>query len=211
MASRNIKPEVRVFSLQFSPTGQAWAAATTEGLLIYSLDVGLVFDPFQLELGITPDTVKIALNIKEYAKALMMALRLNEKQLIQRVVENIPLSDIELTATSLPDIYIDKILKFIASELELTRHIHFYLLWIETILTKHGPKINSSLQMPILLTLQKNMQKKYDDISKICDFNQYTMSYLKKLGEFKAKKSAIAVTNADEESIASSTEEMDID
>lgn len=211
MASRNIKPEIRVFSLQFSPTGQAWAAATTEGLLIYSLDVGLVFDPFQLELGITPDTVKIALNAKEYSKALMMSLRLNEKLLIQRVIENVPLTDIELTAASFPDIYVDKILKFIASELESTRHIHFYLLWIETILTKHGAKINSSLQMPILLMLQKNMQKKYDDISKICDFNQYTMSYLKKLGEFKAKKSIIAVSNADEESVISSIEEMDID
>ncbi|XP_012140709.1 periodic tryptophan protein 2 homolog isoform X2 [Megachile rotundata] len=191
MASRNIKPEIRVYSLQFSPTGQAWAAATTEGLLIYALDVGLVFDPFQLELGITPETVKIALNAKEYSKALMMSLRLNEKLLIQRVIESIPLTD--------------------TSELESTRHIHFYLLWIETILTKHGSKINSSLQMPILLMLQKNMQKKYDDISKICDFNQYTMSYLKKLGEFKAKKSIIAVTNADEESVISSIEEMDID
>lgn len=71
MASRKLKPEVRVYYLQFSPTGkinflirivvnykkqsaihnfclfyaaQAWAAATTEGLLIYSLDVGFVFD-----------------------------------------------------------------------------------------------------------------------------------------------------------------------
>ncbi|XP_034195473.2 periodic tryptophan protein 2 homolog [Osmia lignaria lignaria] len=211
MASRSIKPEVRVFSLQFSPTGQAWAAATTEGLLIYSLDVGLVFDPFQLELGITPDTVKIALNENEYAKALMMALRLNEKLLIQRVVENIPLSDIELTTANLPDIYVDKVLKFIASELELTRHVHFYLLWIETILTKHGAKINSALQMPILLTLHKNMQKKYDDLSKICDFNQYTMSYLKKVGEFKAKKPMNVEINSDEESEKSSIEEMDVD
>lgn len=40
MASRNFKPEVRVFSVRFSPTGQSWAAATTEGLLIYSLDKG---------------------------------------------------------------------------------------------------------------------------------------------------------------------------
>lgn len=74
---------------------------------------------------------------------------------------------VELTAANLPDVYVDKVLKFIASELELTRHVHFYLLWIETILTKHGAKINSALQMPILLTLHKNMQKKYDDLSKM--------------------------------------------
>lgn len=74
---------------------------------------------------------------------------------------------VDLTVTDLSDVYVEKLLKFIASELELTRHIHFYLLWIETILTKHGPRINSALQMPILLMLQKNMQKKYDDLSKM--------------------------------------------
>lgn len=77
------------------------------------------------------------------------------------------LVSVELTVTSLAEIYIVKVLKFIASELESSRHIHFYLLWIETILTKHGPRINSALQMPILLMLQKNMQKKYDDLSKM--------------------------------------------
>lgn len=40
MASRNYKPEIRVFSVRFSPTAQSWAAATTEGLLIYGLDKG---------------------------------------------------------------------------------------------------------------------------------------------------------------------------
>lgn len=104
----------------------------------------------------------------------------------------------------MPDVYIEKLLKFIASELESTRHVHFYLLWIETILTKRGSQINTALQMPVLLMLQKNMQKKYDDLSKMlvllyilnyilssikhwinlecyfcrCDFNQYTINYI---------------------------------
>lgn len=52
----------------FCEIGQAWAAVTTEGLLIYSLDIGLMFDPFQLELGVTPDTVKETLDERDYAK-----------------------------------------------------------------------------------------------------------------------------------------------
>lgn len=44
MASRNYKPEIRVFSVRFSPTAQSWAAATTEGLLIYALDKGMVIN-----------------------------------------------------------------------------------------------------------------------------------------------------------------------
>jgi len=40
MSSRRFQPEVRVFSVRFSPTGQAFAAAGTEGLCIYALDKG---------------------------------------------------------------------------------------------------------------------------------------------------------------------------
>lgn len=47
--------------------GQAWAAVTTEGLLIYSLDIGLIFDPFELELGVTAGTVKETLCKQDYA------------------------------------------------------------------------------------------------------------------------------------------------
>lgn len=67
MASRVFKPEVRVFSLQFSPTGEQWAAATTEGLLIYALSIGLVFDPWELQIGITPKAVKDAIKNEEYS------------------------------------------------------------------------------------------------------------------------------------------------
>ncbi|XP_015588288.1 periodic tryptophan protein 2 homolog [Cephus cinctus] len=199
MASRSMKPEVRVFSLQFSPTGQAWTAATTEGLLIYSLDIGLVFDPFQLALGITPDTTKEALRNKNYTEALLMALKLNEKILIQQVVESISHESVALTVAGLPDVYVERILKFIAAELERTRHVHFYLIWVETILTIHGPRINSTSSMPILLTIQKNMQQKYEELTKICDFNNYTMKYIQRIGELKSTKTNEIVVTVDDD------------
>ncbi|XP_015187730.1 PREDICTED: periodic tryptophan protein 2 homolog [Polistes dominula] len=191
MASRSMKPEVRVYSLQFSPTGQSWGAATTEGLLIYSLNTEFMFDPFQLEIGITPVTTKEALSKQEYSKALMMALRLNEKPLIRQCLEAVPCKNIELVIRTLADTYVEKVLKFITNELESTRHIHFYLLWIEVILTNHGHKMTMIFQMPVLLMLQKNMQKMYDDLSQICDYNQYTISYIRKMGEIKAAKSKV--------------------
>lgn len=54
--------QVRVFSLKFSPTGEQWAAATTEGLLIYSLSFDMVFDPWDLQLQTTPQAIKKAIN-----------------------------------------------------------------------------------------------------------------------------------------------------
>ncbi|NXX09571.1 PWP2 protein, partial [Larus smithsonianus] len=70
--------------------GRSWAATTTEGLLIYSLDSGLIFDPFELDIDITPSNIHKTLHQKEYTKAIIMAFKLNEKKLIQEVIEAVP-------------------------------------------------------------------------------------------------------------------------
>ncbi|KMU73218.1 transcriptional repressor rco-1 [Coccidioides immitis RMSCC 3703] len=46
--ARNTRPEIRVTSARFSPTGRSFCASSTEGLLVYSLDTDLVFDPLQI-------------------------------------------------------------------------------------------------------------------------------------------------------------------
>lgn len=48
------RPQVRSRAVALSPTGQSWAAATTEGLLLYTLDQGATFDPTDLTEDITP-------------------------------------------------------------------------------------------------------------------------------------------------------------
>lgn len=185
MAERSAKPEIRVFYIQFSPLGQSWAAATTEGLLIYSLNAALLFDPFQLELGVTPEAIDIALQLNEYSKALIAALKLSEISYIRKVVENVPLCDISLTIYNLPDIYVEKLLTFIGDELETTKHVQFYIKWIDNIFKERGELFNTLTLMPVLIMLQKSTQEKYDVLSKLCDFNQHTMKYFKQMGKLK--------------------------
>lgn len=96
MSSRSLKPEVNVFSVRFSPSGVSFAAACTEGLMIYSLDKGIVFDPYQLSVEVTPKAVRELLEKKEYSPALLMALKLNELPLIHECIECIPVRDGEL-------------------------------------------------------------------------------------------------------------------
>jgi len=48
--------------------GQAWAAATTEGLLVYSLDAGMVFDPFLLDESVTPVSIRKTLQDGDWPK-----------------------------------------------------------------------------------------------------------------------------------------------
>lgn len=98
MASRNFKPEIKVFSVRFSPSAQSWAAATTEGLLIYSLDQGIVFDPINLSLEVTPKAARDCLKNFEYSSALIMALKLNESNLILEIIEQIPYTNSKYNA-----------------------------------------------------------------------------------------------------------------
>jgi periodic tryptophan protein 2 len=71
-SKRHVRPAIRTRSVRFSPTGRQWACCTTEGLLLYSLDETLLFDPFQLDIDITPDTILQTLQQHLYLKALIV-------------------------------------------------------------------------------------------------------------------------------------------
>ena len=74
-------------------TDQSWAVGTNEGLLIYSLDQKLTFNPYDLTESVTPDAILEALTAQELNRALTMSLKLNELSVIQHVIEAIPLAN----------------------------------------------------------------------------------------------------------------------
>lgn len=138
LSRRKYRQEVRTKCVRFSPTGRSWAAASTEGLLIYSLDETIMFDPFDLDLELTPQSLLTLLANGEHLKALIMAFRLNEKYLIQKVYESVPREHIRLLTGQIPSTYIPSFLQFISSHMDKSPHIEFDLLWINAILITHG-------------------------------------------------------------------------
>ncbi|KAH0559711.1 hypothetical protein GP486_003772 [Trichoglossum hirsutum] len=141
---RKARPEVRISAIAFSPTGRAFCAASTEGLLIYSLDESLQFDPFDLDTDITPATTLATLCTRNYLKALVMAFRLNERYLIRQVYEGIPVSDIPLVVRELPVVYLGGLLRFVVSSVDGTPHLEFNLLWVQQLLLQHGRYIRDN-------------------------------------------------------------------
>ncbi|KAF8889622.1 quinon protein alcohol dehydrogenase-like superfamily [Infundibulicybe gibba] len=156
MSKRRYRREARTKCVRFSPTGRAWAAASTEGLLIYSLDDQISFDPFDLSIDLTPQSIAEVLASREYLKALVMAFRLNEKPLIQRVYESVPRGDIRLLARQVPEQYVAMLLRFVAEHLEHSPHLEF----------------------DYCGALQKGLTDFEHSISKLCDENASTLSYL---------------------------------
>lgn len=90
--SRTYKPIVKVYSTKFSPTGLMWAAASTEGVILYSLDPGGTFNPLNASIGISPQAVLEALDKKMYDFALLIAVHLNIATTTTMVLETTPYS-----------------------------------------------------------------------------------------------------------------------
>lgn len=66
MSLRKTRLAIRVTNIQFSPSGRSFACATTQGTSVYSLDDYLLFDPFDLELDVTPAKVEELLRDGEF-------------------------------------------------------------------------------------------------------------------------------------------------
>ncbi|XP_028835063.1 PWP2 small subunit processome component [Denticeps clupeoides] len=205
MSSRRFKPEIRVSSLRFSPTGRSWAATSTEGLLIYSLDASLVFDPYDLSLDVTPVSVRRQLKRKEWASAILLAFRLNESALIREVIEAVPHDQIAVVCSLLPDVYVEKLLAFVAATLETSSHLQFYLTWAQNLLTTHGQKLKnrSAAMLPTVQSLQKSVQRHFEDLSKLCDWNVFSLRYAAALSNQRGLKRAAVHQASDEEEEAS--------
>ncbi|KAF3479545.1 periodic tryptophan protein 2 [Arthroderma uncinatum] len=198
--ARTTRPEVRVMAAAFSPTGRSFCAASTEGLLIYSLDNDMIFDPFDLDISITPDSIlatvaaaKKAASLQlsnsstsdpttsdsSFLKALIMAFRLNESELIRTVYESIPPSEIPHIVRLIPTVYVTRLLRFVANAADETPHLEFNLLWIQALLSIRGRYIkdNAASFAAELRSVQRAIDGIRNDLKRLADKNSYALEY----------------------------------
>lgn len=76
---------------------------------------------------------------------------------------------VPLVVQSLKDPYIELVLKFVALQLEKSRHLHFYLLWCQQTLSAHGQQLKalSNKLLVVLRSLQKGLTKQQEDLGKM--------------------------------------------
>jgi periodic tryptophan protein 2 len=190
---RRARPEVRVPAVSFSPTGRSFCAASTEGLLIYSLDNTLQFDPFDLDVTVTPATTLQTLKQKDYLKALVMAFRLNERSLIRCVYEAIPPDAIALVTSEIPTVYIQRLLRFVAQHADESPHLEFNLRWLEALIRIHGRwcKDNAGALAPELRLVQKAVIRVRSELERLAEGNRYMVEYLLSQAKLKREKNAL--------------------
>lgn len=174
------RPIVRTKSLRISPTGRSWAAATTEGVLMYSIDESFIFDPTDLDIDITPEAIDSALSESQHQRALLLSLRLNEDSIIKRCIFSVKTPEIAAIALSIPVKYLQRLMEVFSDLLESCPHLEFILQWCQELCKVHGNFIqqNSRSLLPTLRSLQKSITKLHQDLMETCSSNEHLLQYL---------------------------------
>lgn len=214
LSSRSVKQEIRVTSVQFSPTASQFACTSTVGLLIFSVDETLLFDPFDLDFEITPMAVKEAIAEKEYLEAFIMSFRLNDYHIINEVYESIPLKDISIICKNIPLPYLNRILKFIGEYSMESYHLEFNLIWIKHILSFHGKYImNNKFKFGTeLRLLQKFLVRLGKETAQLAKENTFSYLVLKSIDVEKDNEEEVAdIQSVDFSNDNLSDSESDVD
>lgn len=162
----------------------------------------MIFEPFDLSEEITPTSIRATLKSKDYSKALVMALRLNEAKLTREVYESTPPNSLTIVVQTVSPKYVERLLSFIVNQVDTTPHIEFHLKWIEAILYEYGSSLQkrTSSAVSVLRSVQKAIGRKYEDIAKIFQYNRYTLQFAIAQGGVTQKRNILGAEDHTEDS-----------
>jgi periodic tryptophan protein 2 len=70
-------------------------------------------------------------------------------------------------------------------------HVQFYLKWVTAIISQHGA-LDNGLSQQTLVTLHQNLNHKYELLSRVCDFNKYTLQTLKGMAALRSQQDMVS-------------------
>ena len=172
-------------SILFSPTGRSWSVLTTEGLLIYSRDQSVLFDPFDLTPDLSSETVQNALKEGKHLQALVMGLRLNIFSVQKGVFEALPSEVLDLIISQLPPKYLSPLLQMISNLVDPLQAfpgkpfpLQKLFIALSAIFNHHTIAIKSqrNFLLPTLRIIQKAVLGHYKDLSGLVRDNSYEIN-----------------------------------
>jgi periodic tryptophan protein 2 len=180
--SRKSKTEVLTLQVRFSSTGREWAAISGEGLLVYSLDEDMIFDPISLTEAITPAAIFSKLATGNHGLALRMAIHLNEFGLVKQVLDETPYDAIPQVVRSMSagTAELERLIQCVANVTLESPHIEFYLHWSLQILQVHGMHMDRDRGsfMRAFRALYKAVLTRQNELKNICNENKYMLCVL---------------------------------
>ena len=147
-ADKKKRPRIRCKHVAFAPTGQGWCASTTEGVMVFSKDVGAAFDPTDLGENVTPSAARLALREGDARRALLMALRLRgaeeDDALAAEVLERTPADAVADALRDFPPALFAPLLEAIARRVASGPHAQLMLKWTRELCVGHGRALHQA-------------------------------------------------------------------
>jgi len=140
--------KIRCKHVTFAPTGQGWSACTTEGVMVFTRDIGAAFDPTDLGEDVTPKAAREALREGDARRALLMALRLRgaevDDALLSEILENTPTDAVADALRDFPTALFGALLEAIANRVTHGPHVQLMLRWTRELCVAHGRAIHQA-------------------------------------------------------------------
>ncbi|KAK9845761.1 hypothetical protein WJX81_001752 [Elliptochloris bilobata] len=174
-------PPIRTRAVALSPTGACFAAATTEGLLLYALDAGAVFDPTDLAEDVTPAAVARVVDEGAPLRAALLALRLKDGALLRHALLSTRPDQVDAVARGLPQAALAPMVGALGELLGGSAHLEFLLRWVHTLCVAQGRALQAlpaSQSAPALRALQQAVAQRHDDLAAASEANLHTLRYL---------------------------------
>jgi len=225
--------ELHVWDVAFPADSQQFAVATTHGVFVYCQDAGMGtagisgiygsetsrFVPQMLTKAVSAPAVLKALDDGDIARAMILALALNDYGLLRKVYEKVPVHSIQLVVASIGSPLLPALLWFLSLELKPqtgTPHYQFHMLWISSVIDLHfqtllemtagrtTARTGSTLDAvaasrsdvaALCLQLLVELSQRHAAMSKIFDSNTYLLRYLGSLPSDSAAGEALADQN----------------
>ena len=212
-AKRSLREEIYCSAVKFSPAGDVFAAATSQGLMLYSLDPTLAFDPFDLQEDVTPRSVHYALAAEEWSRALIYALHLNETESIRAVLQAVPFDQIQMVCNEVPRLFLARLLQVLCEEARETAYLEYYVSWLTWILRLHGQyiRVNPRRYMASLRSVQKCVLEHYNRCRNTADSNLYTLRFLSEAVKEEVGELNGEMSNMEQEGGDKMNEEEEVD
>eukprot|EP01064_Diplonema_japonicum_P035859 TRINITY_DN7880_c4_g1_i1.p1 TRINITY_DN7880_c4_g1~~TRINITY_DN7880_c4_g1_i1.p1 ORF type:complete len:1034 (+),score=309.53 TRINITY_DN7880_c4_g1_i1:23-3103(+) len=192
---KKTRPIARSKCVMFSPTGKEWAAATTDGLLLFSTEVDAKrFNPTFLSMGLTPMEVYGELEKGNFIVALLKSLHLNDADVCTRVLHGVPEQEIPFVTDNISTELLVPVIELLSKELADNNNVERVLRWVCHLLSRHGAYLqkraaattssapaDGQLQAALKL-LHQNIVKRTADLAKVGEHNRHTLSFLSVAG-----------------------------
>lgn len=138
-----------------------WVAATTEGMLLYSLATETLFDPTNLTADTSVPAMHRLIGSGAFFNALLVAVRLRDPQHIRHVMYSVPPDDMPRIVAAMPSAVAVPVFHAAASHVGESAHIEYVLGWAQNICEAHGPTLQRAPRtrtMPAFRALQRGLQ-----------------------------------------------------